>query len=67
MGFNNFIGYIVMGSGMLLGSYLYGNIIPQLPFIVSLGVSIQTLPIVLFQVHEPKERIGITQNAKKLT
>lgn len=67
MGFNNFIGYIVMGSGMLLGSYLYGNIIPQLPFIVSLGVSILTLPIVLFQVHEPKERIGITQNAKKLT
>ena len=67
MGFNNFIGYIVMGSGMLLGSYLYGNIIPQLPFIISLGVSILTLPIVLFQVHEPKERIGITQNAKKLT
>ena len=57
MGFNNFIGYLVMGSGMLLGSYLYGNIIPQLPFIVSLGVSILTLPIVLFQVHEPKERI----------
>jgi len=31
VGFSNFVGYIGMGFGMLLGNYLYVNFIPQLP------------------------------------
>lgn len=58
MGFNNFFGYILMGFGMLLGGYLYGNFIPQSPFIISLGATFIALLMVVFLVHEPKKRIG---------
>jgi len=50
VGFRNFVGYIVMGFGMLLGNYLYVSFIPQWPFYLT--------PIVLFLVHEPEERVG---------
>jgi len=59
VGFNNFIGYIIMGFGMLLGSYLYENFIPQSPFIVNLGVTFAAFLIVLFFIHEPKRRVGV--------
>lgn len=58
VGFNNFFGYIVMGLGMLLGAYLYENFIPQSPFIISLGATFIALLMVVFLVHEPKERVG---------
>jgi MFS family permease len=57
-GFINFIGYIVMGFGMLLGNYLYVNFIPQLPFYLTLGLIVPELLIILFLVHEPKRRMG---------
>jgi MFS family permease len=57
-GFVNFMGYIMMGLGMLLGSYLYVNFIPQLPFYVTLGLIVPEFLIVLFLVHEPKKRVG---------
>jgi len=62
VGFNNFFGYIVMGFGMLFGGYLYGNFIPQSPFIISLGATFMALLMVVFLIHEPKKRVGaITQ------
>lgn len=58
VGFRNFVGYIVMGFGMLLGNYLYVSFIPQWPFYLTIGFTVAALPIVLFLVHEPKERVG---------
>jgi len=62
VGFRNFVGYIVMGFGMLLGNYLFVEGmkigIPQLPFYATLGSIIPMLLIVLFLIHEPKERVG---------
>ena len=57
-GFVNFMGYIMMAFGMLLGNYLYVNFIPQLPFYVTLGLIVPEFFIVLFLVHEPKKRVG---------
>ena len=58
VGFRNFIGYIAMGFGMLLGNYLYVSFIPQVPFCVTLGLTVAAFLIVLFLVHEPKKRVG---------
>lgn len=57
-GFINFVGYIVMGFGMLLGNYFYVSFIPQLPFYVTLGLVVLEFLIVVFLVHEPKKRMG---------
>ncbi len=32
VGLRNFVGYVVIGLGMLLGNYLYVNLIPQALF-----------------------------------
>jgi len=58
VGFRNFVGYIMMGFGMLLGNYLYVSFIPQLPFYITLGLIVPAFLIVLFLVHEPKKRVG---------
>ena len=63
VGFNNFVGYIVMGLGMLLGSYLYESFIPQSPFYVTVGVTVAASFMVLFLVHEPKKRVGAITSA----
>ena len=60
VGFTNFVGYIMMGFGMLLGNYFYVSFIPQLPFYVTLGLIVPAFLIVLFLVHEPKKRVGDT-------
>ncbi len=63
VGLRNFVGYIAMGFGMLLGSYLFveglNMGVPQLPFYVAFGLIIPQFLIVLFLVHEPKERAGM--------
>jgi MFS family permease len=59
VGFRNFVGYIVMGFGMLLGNYLYVSFIPQLPFYVTLGLIAIAFVIVLLLVHEPEKRVGV--------
>lgn len=59
VGFRNFIGYIVMGFGMLLGNFLYVTFAPQLPFFLTLGVVSVALLIVLFRVHEPETRVDM--------
>jgi MFS family permease len=65
-GFINFMSYIAMGFGMLLGSYLYtqGSSIgvPQMPFYASLGLIVPQLLIIIFLVHEPKERVGMARS-----
>ncbi|MDH5495561.1 MAG: MFS transporter [Candidatus Bathyarchaeota archaeon] len=65
-GFINFMGYIVMAFGMLLGNYLFIEGmkigIPQLPFYTTLGLIVPQLLIVLFLIHEPKERVGTTSS-----
>jgi MFS family permease len=67
VGFRNFVGYIAMGFGMLFGNFLFvegSNIgIPQLPFYTTLGLIVPTLLIVLFLIHEPKERVGATTSS----
>jgi hypothetical protein len=64
VGFRNFVGYIVMGVGMLLGNYLYLEGltlgVPQLPFYTAFGLVIPQLLIILLLVHEPRERVGMT-------
>jgi len=55
VGFRNFVGYIFMGLGMLLGNYLYVSLIPQMPFYVALGLLIPAFLIVLFLIHEAKK------------
>jgi len=65
-GFVNFIGYIMMGFGMLLGNFMFieGQRIgiPQLPFYTALALILPQLLIVLFLVHEPQERVGMVRN-----
>jgi MFS family permease len=55
-GFTNFMGYIVMGFGMLVGNYLYVSFNPRLPFYIALAFLIPTLVTILFLVHEPTKR-----------
>ncbi len=63
-GFINFIGYIGMGIGMLLGNYFYVNFNPQLPFYVTFGLVIATLFITLFLIHEPEKQVGMNSSSK---
>jgi MFS family permease len=63
-GFINFIGYIGMGIGMLLGNYFYVSFNPQLPFYVALGLVIATLFITLFLIHEPEKQVGMNSSSK---
>ncbi|UCD96394.1 MAG: MFS transporter [Candidatus Bathyarchaeota archaeon] len=64
-GFINFIGYIMMGFGMLLGNYLFvegTNIgLPQLPFYGTLLLIAPELVITLFFIREPKTRASMVQ------
>lgn len=63
VGFRNFIGYIVMGFGMLLGNYFFlqgkNMNVPQLPFLIAFSMIIPAIFIIIFLVHEPKERMGM--------
>ncbi len=57
IGFNNFVGYIIMGLGMLLGGFLYERFIPHSPFILNIGVIVVALLIVIFLIDESKEKL----------
>jgi hypothetical protein len=71
VGFRNFVGYIVMGVGMLLGNFLYLTGltlgVPQLPFYTAFGLAIPQLLIILLLVHEPRERAGMTASSASLS
>ncbi len=62
VGFRNFVGYIAMGFGMLLGNYLFVSFSPQFPFYVTLGLIVTAFAIVLTLVHEPKRTRVIDQD-----
>ncbi len=51
----NFVGYLLTGFGMLLGNYFY-NLTPQLPFYLTIGLTIPMILIIVFKVHEPKKQ-----------
>ena len=55
-GLTNFLAYIMMGIGNLLGNYLYVSPLPQLPFYMAIALIFPALIIVLFLVHEPAKR-----------
>jgi MFS family permease len=54
-GFLNFTGYIFTGIGMLLGNFFY-NLTPQLPFYITIGLTLPMLIIILFRVHETEKQ-----------
>jgi MFS family permease len=53
-GFRNFVSYVFTAFGMLLGSFLYVNFAPQLPFYTTLVLMVPAVLIVLFQIKEQK-------------
>jgi len=55
-GFLNFMGYIFTGTGMLIGNYLY-TLTPQLPFYLTMGLTVPMILIVLFRIYEPKQLV----------
>ena len=48
----NFVGYIFTGVGMLLGNLFY-DFIPQLPFYLTMALTIPIVMIVIFRIREP--------------
>jgi MFS family permease len=54
VGFRNFVGYVFTALGMLLGSFLYVNFAPQLPFYTTLVLMVPAILIVVFQIKENK-------------
>ncbi len=50
----NFLGYMLTGVGMLLGSFLYG-IVPQWPFYITIALALPMTLIIMFKIHEPKK------------
>lgn len=57
MGFRNFVGCIFNGLGMLLGSYLYVNVLPQMPFYLALILIVpETLLVVFLVQNSEKEK-----------
>ncbi len=55
-GFTNFINYILMALGSLLGGVLYEYMSPQLPFFFAVVLIVPSFVIILTMVHEPKKR-----------
>jgi MFS family permease len=55
-GFTNFMSYIAMGFGMLLGNYLYIAFAPQLPFYAALVLTIPAFILILFRVREERPK-----------
>ncbi|MGQ9565091.1 MAG: MFS transporter [Candidatus Bathyarchaeales archaeon] len=53
-GFLNFAGYIATGFGMLLGNFLY-NQMPQLPFYLTIALTVPMILIIIFRVHVNKK------------
>jgi len=55
IGFSQFVGYVFMAFGLLSGGVIY-SISPQLPFILMIIGLVPSFLIILFFVHEPKQR-----------
>jgi len=57
-GFIDFMSYIAMGFGMLLGNYLYIVFAPQLPFYTALALTVPAFVITIFLVKEARALPG---------
>jgi MFS family permease len=53
-GFLNFTGYIFTGVGMLLGNFFY-DLIPSLPFYITIALALPMIIIIVLHVHEPQK------------
>jgi MFS family permease len=56
VGCSQFITYVLMSIGGLVGGFFYESISPMLPFILASTVTIPCTVITLFLVHEPKQK-----------
>jgi MFS family permease len=56
-GFVNFVSYVSQGLAMLIGSFLFAEVFPQLPFYLSLVLVVPILLIILFKVVEPEKHL----------
>ncbi|MDQ1279259.1 MAG: hypothetical protein QG670_519 [Thermoproteota archaeon] len=65
-GFTNFASYVAMGIGMLLGNYIYVSSIPQMPFYMTLGLVVPELLIIMFLIHEPKDKADTISTVLKI-
>jgi len=50
----NFVGYILTGTGMLLGNLFY-NLTPQLPFYLTMALAVPMMLIVILRIPEPRK------------
>jgi MFS family permease len=54
IGSMNFFTYIAMAIGGALGGLLYEKVFPQLPFLLVAFLTVPSIALILFFVHEPK-------------
>ena len=55
-GFTNFVNFILMALGSLVGGVLYEHVMPQLPFFFAIGLTIPSFILTLTLVKEPERR-----------
>jgi len=56
IGFTNFVTYIFMALGVLVGGFLYESVSPQLPFLLAMILTVPEFAVIAFLVHEPEKR-----------
>jgi len=55
-GCSYFIIFVLMALGGLSGGFLYQNVSPTLPFILTFVATIPCALVTLFFIHEPKQK-----------
>lgn len=55
-GFTNFVNFILMAFGSLIGGILYEHVSPQLPFLLAIAFTVPAFFVTLTLVHEPEKR-----------
>jgi MFS family permease len=56
VGCSQFVTYVLMSIGGLVGGFFYESVSPVLPFIFAFAVTIPCTAITLFLVHEPRQK-----------
>ncbi|MDH5447754.1 MAG: MFS transporter [Candidatus Bathyarchaeota archaeon] len=55
-GFTNFVNFVFMAFGSLLGGFLYEHVSPQLPFFLAMVSIVPSFILTLALVHEPEKK-----------
>ncbi len=55
-GFMNFMNFIIMAFGSLLGGFMYEHVSPQMPFFLAIACVVPSFALTLALVHEPEKR-----------